>query len=247
VVHIDAGMRCGDLSVPEEVNRVLISRVAAVHLTPTEHALENLEDEGIEPERIHFVGSLMAESVLAHTDAIRRFRTCSQLGLTERGYVLGSFHLPENLCAEDRLRGILEGLAQSALPVLVPDANGLRDAMASFGLSARGAVHVIDPVQYLEMLSLQRDAAAVVTDSGGVQVESCMLCVPCITVRQCTEFGPTVENGANRLVDATAVSIRGAVAEATGRRASWTAPKRWDRGVSDRITRILKRGIEPLS
>jgi UDP-N-acetylglucosamine 2-epimerase len=226
---------------------VLISRVAAVHLTPTERALENLEDEGIEPERIHFVGSLMAESVLEHLDAIRRFRTCVEMGLTERGYVLGSFHLPENLADKSRLRGILSGLAESPLPVLIPDANGLRAAIEGFGLAAHSPVHLVDPVPYTQMLSLERDAAAIVTDSGGVQVEACMMCVPCVTVRECTEFATTVAIGANRLADASVASIRAAMNEAMNRRPSWTPPKRWDRAVSDRITRILKRGIEPLS
>ena len=97
VIHLQAGFRCGDMRVPEEVNRVLISRVAAMHLTPTENTLANLEAEGIAPERIHFVGDPVAEAVIRTTDARPGLRTCARYGLKERAYVLGSFHRPENL------------------------------------------------------------------------------------------------------------------------------------------------------
>jgi len=246
VVHLDAGLRCGDLRLPEEVNRVLISRIASAHLTPTERALENLEDEGIEPERIHFVGSSMAESVLRHADEIARLRSCGEYGFTERGYVLGSFHRPENLEQPTNFAGLLGGLARSPLPVLIPDANGFQAALERFSMPLPASVRVVDAVPYREMLSLNRDAACVITDSGGVQVEACMLCVPCVTVRDCTEWTSTLAVGANRLVDADAESVRVALVDVVSRPPHWSAPKRWDRAVSDRVARAIKRGIAPL-
>ena len=247
VVHLEAGLRCGDLQVPEEINRVLISRVAAVHLTPTEGALENLEDEGIEPERIFFVGSSLAESVLRHVDDIVRLKACAEYGFTARGYVLGSFHREENLDDPVRLGAIVAGLAQSPLPVLLSDADGLGSALEALGTPLPASVTLVDAVPYSEMLALERDAAAVITDSGGIQVEACMVGVPCLTVRACTEMVPTVEIGANRLVAAEAESIRVGLLKAIDGPHHWVEPKRWDRAVSDRVARILKRRITPLS
>lgn len=247
VVHLDAGLRCGDLQVPEEINRVLISRIASVHLTPTEGALENLEDEGIEPERIYFVGSSLAESVLRHVDDIVRLRACADYGLEPRGYVLASFHRDENLTDPRSLVGIIGGLALSPLPVLLPDTDGLGRSLEALSSALPPTIMLVEAVPYSEMLALERDAAAVITDSGGVQVEACMVGVPCLTVRDCTEMVPTVEIGANRLVSADAQSIHAALLEAMGGTHSWVEPKRWDRAVSDRVARALKRRITPLA
>ncbi|MDZ4169067.1 MAG: UDP-N-acetylglucosamine 2-epimerase (non-hydrolyzing) [Coriobacteriia bacterium] len=246
VIHLDAGLRCGDLRVPEEVNRVLVSRIASLHLTPTERALENLEDEGVEPERVHFVGSILAESVIRHLDAIAGIDVAGAYGLVTNGYALGCFHRPENLADPARLSAILEGLAALPLPVLVPDTNGLRAAMAEAGLQAAGAVSVVDAVPYRSMLALERDAAVVLTDSTGVQEEACSICTPCITVRDCTEQVATVEAGANRLVSADSDAIIESVANILAEPPTWVVPKRWDRAVSDRIVRAIKRGVAPL-
>ena len=247
VVHLEAGMRCGNLSYPDEINRVLISRISAMHLTPTERALENLEDEGIEPERIHFVGETIAEAVLRNLDDVAHYDAAAEQGLTQRGYVLACFHRGENLGDAMRLQAIFDGCSRSLLPVLLPDADDLRGAVATFGVQVPSTVRVTDPVGYRTMLALERDAAVIVTDSAGVQVEACMACVPCLTVRDCTEVISTVEAGANRLVPADSEAIARAVGDAMRRKRSWVAPKRWDRAVSDRVVRALKRGVIPLT
>lgn len=247
VVHLQAGLRCGDLRVPEEVNRVLISRVAAMHLTPSERALENLEDEGIEPERIHFVGNMMAESVCRHMDEIRDLDAAGALGFSAKQYVLGSFHRPENLGNAERMREIVGGLARSPLPVVIPDTGGLKAAIESAGLEVPAAARLFASVPYRDMLALERDAAVVVTDSSGVQEEACTISTPCVTVRECTEHSATLDVGANRLAAADAEAIREALVEAMNSTASWRSPKRWDQAVSDRVVRALKRGIIPLS
>lgn len=247
VVHLEAGLRCGDLRIPEEVNRVMISRIAAMHLTPTESALGNLEDEGIDPERISFVGSMLAESVLRHLDGLGTRDAAGAFGLEARGYVLGSFHRLENLADAERLRAIVDGAERCGLPVLVPDANGLRRALERAGIEPGPPVSVVDAVSYTDMLALIRDAAAVITDSGGVQQEACMICTPCVTVRDCTEHVATVIFGANELVAADADAINAALARAREHKRSWVTPKRWDRAVSDRVVRAIRRGIEPLA
>lgn len=247
VVHLEAGLRCGDLSCSDEINRVLISRISAMHLTPSEGALENLEDEGIEPERIHFVGQTIAESVLRNLDSVAHYEACTEYGLIERSYVLGCFHREENVGRDERFKTLVTGLGRSPLPVLVPDTDGVRAAVARLGVTVPASVRLIDPVGYRSMLSLERDAAAIITDSAGVQVEACMVGVPCLTVRDCTEIVSTIDAGSNRLVAADAEQIRRALVEAVARKQSWVAPKRWDRAVSDRVARALKRGVTPLT
>jgi UDP-N-acetylglucosamine 2-epimerase (non-hydrolysing) len=246
VIHLEAGLRCNDMRVPEEVNRVLISRVSALHLAPTEKALETLEDEGVDPERIHFVGNVLAESVMRHLDDIRNVDASSEYGLAAGAYILGSFHRPENLSSRQRLEGLLDGLARAPLPVVVPDTASFIAAVSKYGLEVPDSVHVVDSLEYRHMLALIRDASAVLTDSSGVQEEACTIGTPCVTVRDCTEQTATVDCGANTLVAADGESITAALTEATESRRTWIAPKRWDRAVSERVVRAIRRGVEPL-
>ena len=246
VVHLEAGLRCGDLRVPEEVNRVLMSRIASVHLTPTEGALENLEDEGVEPERIHFVGNSVAEFALRTLDDIRQLKPAAELGFANKGYVLAALHRPENLDDPDRLAAIMDGLGSLPLPVLLADSYDVRAALMTQHVPLPVRVRAIGEMPYSSMLALTRDAAAVVTDSGGLQEEACVLCVPCLTVRDCTEHTATIEAGANRLVAADSDAMHDALADAISRKPAWASPKRWDRAVSDRVVRIIRRGVPQL-
>ena len=246
VIHLEAGIRCGDLSIPDEINRVLISRVAAMHLTPTALALENLEDEGIEPERIHFVGNTVAEQALRELDDAAGNGVVESIGLTPRGYVLAVLHRPDNLTDAPWLDAVLAGLSASTLPVAMPDAEAFVTAATSTDKTIPGVIRTGPAVPHLRMLALIRDAACVITDSGGVQEEACVLCAPCITVRHCTEHVDTVSTGANVLVPPDPIALHVAVSEAVGRRRAWAQPARWDRAVSDRVVRALRRGIIPL-
>lgn len=246
VVHLEAGLRCGDMRAPEEVNRVLISRVASVHMVCSEEAMGNLLREGVERDRVHFVGSLMAESVLRHMDDIRKLDAAAGYGLALKAYALASFHRIENVGLEGSLRGIVEGLGSLEVDVLVPDTNGFASALGAFGIEIPPNVRAVPAVAYSDMLALQRDARVIVTDSSGIQEEACVIGTPCVSVRKTTEHSTTVEVGANRLVDATPHAIAVAVAEASVSRGRWTTPKRWDKSVSSRIVRELRRGLPPL-
>ncbi|MDZ4064369.1 MAG: UDP-N-acetylglucosamine 2-epimerase (non-hydrolyzing) [Coriobacteriia bacterium] len=246
IVHLEAGLRCGDMRAPEEVNRALISRVASVHMVCTEEAMANLVREGVQPDRVHFVGSLMAESVLRHMDGIRKLDAAAGFGLALKAYALASFHRDENVRHADRLRGIIEGLGSLDLDVLVPDTDGFESAVEASGIGIPANVRVVPAVAYSDMLALQRDARVIVTDSSGIQEEACVIGTPCVSVRTTTEHGATVDVGANRLADATPHAIAVAVAEASVSRGRWTTPKRWDKSVSSRIVRELKRGLPPL-
>lgn len=246
VIHLEAGIRCGDLGVADEINRVLISRVAAMHLTPTALALENLEDEGIDPERIHFVGNTVAEQALRELDAAPGNGVVESFGLTRRGYVLAVFHRPDDLADAAWLAGVLDGISASTLPVLMPDAEAFVEAATTAGLEMPSVIQTRSALPHLKMLSLIRGAACVVTDSGGVQEEACVLCTPCVTVRHCTEHVDTVSTGANVLVQPESGAIGAAIGKAVGKRCTWAQPVRWDSAVSDRVARAIRRGVAPL-
>lgn len=247
VIHLEAGLRCGSMKVPEEVNRTLITRVTAMHLAPSEEALGNLAQEGVPAARSYFVGNLMAESVLRHIDEIRKLDAASPFGLEKGAFAIASFHRPENLTDPARVCGIIQGLDSIGMPVLCPDTGALGLALRECSVSHGDSVMVVDAVGYREMLALLRDAVVVLTDSGGVQEEACMVGTPCVTVRACTEHVSTIEVGANRLCDATADSMGAAVKDALSARRGWVAPKRWDKAVSERVVRALRQPPEPLA
>lgn len=246
VVHLEAGLRSRDMSMPEEVNRLVTDQLSAMLLTPVREADENLIAEGVDASRIHFVGNIMAESVLRNLARIEE-RVPAALGELKQGeYVLATIHRPENTEHPERLAAVATALSGSPLPVLFPTHPRTRPRLAEAGLmEGAGAVHLVDPVGYLDMLALQRDAAAIVTDSGGIQEEACMVGTPCVTVRRNTEREITVHIGANRLVGAHAASISAALGEALGGTGGWTVPERWDTEVAARVVAALESGIVP--
>jgi len=246
VVHLEAGLRSGDMSMPEEVNRLVADQLSAMHLTPAREADENLVAEGVDRWRIHFVGNIMAESVLRNLERIDGRDVCGAYGFAPSGYVLVTVHRPENTDHPERFEAIARAFAATELPVLFPAHPRTRPLLAAAGITADAGVHVIDPVGYLDMLALQRDAAAIVTDSGGVQEESCMVGTPCVTVRRNTERGITVEVGANRVVAAETGAILGGLAQALASARDWQRPERWDAEVSARVVAALEGGVTPL-
>ena len=248
VIHLEAGLRSFDMSMPEEVNRLVADQLSAMHLTPTVEAGRNLVSENVDEVRIHFVGNIMAESVLRHLQGAKDRTARERFGLKQGEYVLATIHRPENTDHPDRLEHIIGAFADAPLPVLLPVHPRTRPVLETHGVGAATPnIHIVDPVGYLDMIALQSDAAAIVTDSGGVQEESCMLGVPCVTVRRNTERGITVEVGANRLVQAIRSDILRGLAEALNGSREWQRPQYWDTEVSARVVEALAGGIVPPS
>jgi UDP-N-acetylglucosamine 2-epimerase (non-hydrolysing) len=248
VIHLEAGLRSRDMSMPEEVNRLVTDQLAAMLLTPVAEAGENLENEGVDARRIRFVGNIMAESVLRNVPRIEGRQVAVRGDLPEKGYILATIHRPENTDHPEKLAAIASALASAPLPVLFPVHPRTRPLLAGAGLGQDGSnVHLVDPVGYLDMLALQRSAAAIATDSGGVQEEACMLGTPCVTVRRNTEREITVRVGANRLVSADTASIAEGLDEALDASRGWQVPERWDLAVAERVVDALESGIVPLS
>jgi UDP-N-acetylglucosamine 2-epimerase (non-hydrolysing) len=247
VIHLEAGLRSFDMSMPEEVNRLVSDQISAMHLTPTAEAGDNLIAENVVESRIHFVGNIMAESVLRHLSDIEDREVSSRFGLEQGAYVLSTVRRPENTDHPEKLGEIAAAFNQAPHPVLLPVHPRTRPVLADHGMTEESSNIVLtDPVGYLDMLALQRDAAAIVTDSGGVQEESCMLGTPCVTVRRNTERGITIEVGANRLVSAEREAILGGLSEALTSGREWERPERWDAEVGERIGQALGSGIEPM-
>ena len=214
IAHVEAGLRSFNRRMPEEVNRVLTDHVSSLLFAPSQVAVKNLADEGIHGDRVVVVGDVMFDSVLRFTTLAReRTDPLGRLGLTPRGYVLATLHRKENTDDPQRLKPVFEGLAASGVDVVLPLHPRTRKRIAEFGLELPGNVRVIDPVGYLDMLLLESDARLIATDSGGVQKEAYFHRVPCVTLREETEWVELVELGVNRLVGTDAARIARAVTE----------------------------------
>jgi UDP-N-acetylglucosamine 2-epimerase (non-hydrolysing) len=205
VAHVEAGLRSFDWEMPEEVNRILTDRISDTLFTHSPEAADNLEAEGITGGRVHFVGNTMIDSLRRCEKRARAMRAWERVGVEEMEYVLVTLHRPANVDDAERLGAIVGGLEQLAgnAPVVFPIHPRTRARLAEDGglgrLEAAG-VRCIEPVGYLEFLSLQAGAGAIVTDSGGVQEESSALGVSCFTFRPNTERPVTLTHGTNVLL-----------------------------------------------
>lgn len=211
VAHVEAGLRSFNMRMPEEVNRILTDRISQWLFTPSATASGHLRSEGIAAERIIEVGDVMHDAVLQFS----RGPVDLPANLPQR-FGLVTIHRAENTDDDARLGAIVEGLCRVAgkLPLVMPIHPRTRQRLAALGSLERltQIVHVLEPVGYLEMLALQKRAEAIITDSGGIQKEAFFLQVPCITLREETEWVETVDLGWNRLVrDLSAPSIEAAV------------------------------------
>lgn len=239
VAHVEAGLRSFDLTMPEEVNRIVTDRLADVLFTPSEDGDENLLREGVSPEKIHRVGNVMIDSLVRFLPAASQ---CASNGFPER-FALVTLHRPSNVDDGKTLKSILESLlaVNDKLDVVFPVHPRTLDRISQFGLSPE-KLHLLEPVPYIEFLALQRRATAVITDSGGIQEETTYLQVPCLTLRNNTERPITVTMGTNTLVGQDShklASELSAILEGKGKRGS--VPPLWDGHAAERIADVLQR------
>jgi len=211
VAHVEAGLRSYDRRMPEEVNRVLTDHAADLLLCPTESAAANLAREGI-TKGVRTVGDVMYDAYLQNVALARTTSdVIARLDLSPGGYQLLTVHRADNVDQVSNLAAILRGVADSGVPVVFPVHPRTRSSLAGAGAMPPN-LRMIDPVGYLEMLVLEENAAAIVTDSGGVQKEAYFAGRPCITVRDSTEWTETVDLGWNVLVGREPSVIAGAMA-----------------------------------
>ena len=216
VAHIEAGLRSFNREMPEEHNRVVSDHLSDLLFCPTQTAVKNLEHEGIS-KGVHCVGDVMYDSVLFNIHlAEKRSHILKQYNLKPKSYALATVHRAENTDGPERLKAILNALEEitsNGLPVILPLHPRTRNKISDFNLS-HNSLQLIDPVSYLDMLVLEKQAKVILTDSGGVQKEAYWFEVPCITLRNETEWLETVESGWNIIVGSESMSITKAVEQA---------------------------------
>jgi UDP-N-acetylglucosamine 2-epimerase (non-hydrolysing) len=241
VAHVEAGLRSFDRSMPEEINRLVTDRLSDLLLATSADAVAHLGNEGVHPDRIHLVGNPMIDTLLANLASFDETAARSAHGLTGR-YVVATLHRPANVDSPVDAASLVKGLHAVAdqAEVILPLHPRGRESLHRAGLFGHPRVRVIDPLGYVEFISLVRGAAAVVTDSGGVQEETTMLGVPCLTLRPNTERPVTITHGTNQLV--TREGLPAAIQEclAAGLAATWPTPPLWDGRAGERISALLR-------
>jgi UDP-GlcNAc3NAcA epimerase len=199
--HVEAGLRSFNRRMPEEINRVLTDHASDLLFTPTDAATRNLSKEGITGDQVCQTGDVMYDAALFYGSAAERGSTILEtLGLRRQGYMLATIHRPQNTDDRDTMCSILEGFAASPRPIVWPVHPRARKQLKEFNLDLPPAIMTIAPVGYLDMVQLERNAALIATDSGGVQKEAFFHGVPCLTLREETEWVELVDSGWNRLV-----------------------------------------------
>ncbi|MDH7499868.1 MAG: UDP-N-acetylglucosamine 2-epimerase (non-hydrolyzing) [candidate division NC10 bacterium] len=213
VAHVEAGLRSFDPSMPEEINRILADRLSTLLFCPTPTAVQNLAREGIE-KGVHLVGDVMVDALQeALPLAESRSRILARLALEPKSYLLATLHRAGNTEDPRRLSSILEAFNSLEEPVIFPLHPRTGRAMKAFDLRVKPPVRILRPVPYLDNLILEKNARLILTDSGGMQKEAYLLGVPCLTLREETEWVETVEAGWNLLVGSDLVKIKQAVRE----------------------------------
>jgi UDP-N-acetylglucosamine 2-epimerase (non-hydrolysing) len=242
VAHVEAGLRSGDRSMPEEINRLLTDQIADLLFTPSLDGDANLLREGIDPAKIHFVGNIMIDSLVKMLPKARFRQAAERLGLRRGAYTLVTLHRPSNVDVPETLAEIVSALGELARsrPVLFPVHPRTQARMAELGLHS-GAVRMIEPLGYLDFLCLMDSAGLVLTDSGGIQEETTYLGIPCLTVRSTTERPITITHGTNRLVASRRQAILDAVESLAqpAATASCQPPELWDGQTAGRIVQVL--------
>jgi UDP-N-acetylglucosamine 2-epimerase (non-hydrolysing) len=241
VAHVEAGLRSGDWTMPEEINRVLTDRIADLLLTPSRDADENLLGEGIEPGRIVRVGNVMIDTLYAQLERAQSSKILARLGLEPGNFAVVTLHRPANVDDAEILRNLCSAFAEIArvAPVVFPAHPRTRDRMREFGveLGAEKGVRVIEPLGYTDFLKLWSNSRLTLTDSGGLQEETTALGIPCLTLRENTERPITVEQGTNRVVGREARAITAAANEILNNRngVPRRVPELWDGRTAERI------------
>jgi UDP-N-acetylglucosamine 2-epimerase (non-hydrolysing) len=249
VAHVEAGLRSRDRTMPEEINRLVTDQLADLLLTPSRDADANLRAEGVPQERIAFVGNVMVDTLLRLREQARALAVPERLGLNGSRYVFVTLHRPSNVDDPATLRELLTALESIAgrMPVVFAVHPRTRHRISEFGLEGVAAsVRLLNPLGYLETVGLMERSALVLTDSGGLQEETTVLGVPCLTARPNTERPVTVTEGTNRLVASTTAAVLSAVNEllADQERGVFQArqPEYWDGRAGERVIEALLRG-----
>ena len=254
LVHVEAGLRSGDRSMPEEINRILTDSISDMLFCTEQSGVCNLVREGVAREKIHLVGHVMIDTLLRNLERAKKSKIIDQLQeqgcLNGDSYAMLTLHRPSNVDDPNTFSRILDALEviQKDMPILFPIHPRTRKNLAELGLQDRmdslSNIHLMDPIGYLDFLKLNSCAAVVLTDSGGIQEETTVLKVPCITLRENTERPVTAEIGSNQIVGTEPQKILAAYRNATD--GNWREPQippLWDGKAAERIVRKMLKSL----
>jgi UDP-N-acetylglucosamine 2-epimerase (non-hydrolysing) len=241
VAHVEAGIRSFDLSMPEEINRMVTDSITDYFFTTSERANENLRNTGIEDDRIFFVGNTMIDTLLKNISRLKKPGLWTAIGLQPKQYLVITLHRPANVDEEGNLKKLMDEIINNVngLPVIFPVHPRTAKILSGAGIGAHN-LHMIEPLGYLEFNYLVKHAKAVITDSGGITEETTVMGIPCFTLRDNTERPETVTMGTNELIGTNPKAIKPALQKLfAGEWKKGEIPQLWDGKTSERIVKHL--------
>ena len=247
VAHVEAGLRSFDRTMPEEINRLLTDQISDLLFTSEPGAADNLHREGIDASKIHFVGNVMIDTLLTHRAAARRQEVPARFDVTARRYGLLTLHRPSNVDDPATFERIIEAVATISrdVPVIFPVHPRTRPVLArsvrASTLVADGVLRPVDPLGYVDFLGLMEASRIVLTDSGGIQEETTILGVPCLTLRENTERPATITHGTNQIVGTDPARVIDAWRRAEAGAIEHRVPPLWDGQAARRIVDVLRQ------
>ena len=240
MAHVEAGLRSFDMSMPEEINRRVTDQLCDLLFVTSPEAMDHLVNEGMSTSITHFVGNPMIDTLLASMDKLDPAGVTAEFDLPER-YAVATLHRPANVDSPDAVRALvaaLHGVADQ-VPIYIPLHPRGRANLEAAGIEEHAGIHLMDPLGYLEFIAMVNGSALVLTDSGGVQEETTILGVPCLTMRPNTERPITITHGTNRLVRVEDLVDESRIALAHERDGKHATPPLWDGHAGERIADIV--------
>ncbi len=246
VAHVEAGLRSFDMTMPEEINRILTDRISSLLFATEQSALDNLNNEGINPKKVFHVGDVMIDSLIHSLPLINNTRKVEEMGLKRGEYVPVTIHRPSNVDSEESLKKVAEILriasergriVFSAHPRTVKNIHkfGLMEKFTSIP-----GIIITEPMGYLEFMNLMINASFIITDSGGIQCETTWLKIPCITLRENTERPITISHGTNCITGLNIEKVKDALKRVDNfDKTKYSVPKLWDGKAAERIAKII--------
>ncbi len=227
--HHEAGLRSHDTTMLEETNRIITDHIADFLFAPTHSALNNLKEEGIEQKKVFYTGNTVVDAVKQNLQiANKKKDVMTNLGIEKDNYFLVTAHRAENVDNIEKLKGIFEGLnligQNLRKPIICPIHPRTKKKIEEYNIEISDKINMIEPVGYLEFLQLQANSKLIITDSGGIQEEACILRIPCVTIRENTERPETIESGSNILVGTDPDKIYQGAKEMINKPKNWSNP-----------------------